>query len=68
MSKLTYKMCVSDVEHAALESIARRCARGVRACTTDDQYVDLLGRIVEALAFASGKIKANDGQKADSNG
>ena len=32
--------------------IARQCARGVRGCTTDDQYVDLLRRIEDALDAA----------------
>ncbi len=39
------------------ESIARRCVRGVRGCATDDQYCEVIDRIVEALAFASGNIK-----------
>lgn len=32
--------------------IAARCARGVRGCTTDEQYTDLIDRIIEALRFA----------------
>lgn len=39
------------------QSVARRCARGVRGCATDDQYCELIDGIVEALAFAAGHIK-----------
>lgn len=48
---------LTETERTNYENMARRCCRGVRACTTDDQYVDLLSRIVEALAFAGGKIR-----------
>ena len=51
-----YEPSLTEAEHANFDSIARRCARGVRGCTTDDQYADLLARIIEAMAFASGKI------------
>src|SRR5579862_4809020 len=35
-----------------IDSIARRCARGVRGCATNDQYTDLIERISEALRMA----------------
>jgi hypothetical protein len=58
---------LSDAERLAFESIARRCARFVRGCTTDEQYSGLIGNIVEALAFASGKTRPMDLQKSESN-
>lgn len=39
------------------ESIARRCARGVRGCATDEQYKELIERIISALAFLTGQTK-----------
>jgi hypothetical protein len=55
-----FKPDLTPSQNASFESIARRCARGVRGCTTDDQYTDLIVRIVEALAFVSGNIKPDD--------
>lgn len=43
----------AEVEAINLDAIARRCARGVRGCATDEQYRELIARIVEALTFAS---------------
>jgi hypothetical protein len=55
-----YEPRLTDIERSNYYSMARRCARGVRGCMTEDQYIDLLERIVEALAFASGKIALSE--------
>jgi hypothetical protein len=47
-------MTERDAFDIQLGSVARRCARGVRGCTTDEQYTELIDRIVEALRFARG--------------
>jgi hypothetical protein len=52
-----YQPSLTRAERLTYDSIARRCARGVRGCSTDEQYTDLVERIVEALAFATGKIE-----------
>lgn len=48
---------LTAAERADFEQIASRCGRGVRGCTTDEQYQELQERIVEALAFASSRIR-----------
>ena len=50
---------LTEVDRANFKSMAMRCARGIRACATDDQYCELVDRIVEAMAFVSGKIAVN---------
>lgn len=51
-----YKPSLTEAEKFNYGSIARRCARGVRGSSTAEQYRDLIENIIEALAFASGKI------------
>ncbi len=44
---------VTDKDRVTYETIAHRCARGIRGCATDEQYCDLLDRMVEAFAYVA---------------
>lgn len=45
--------------------IARQCARGVRGCATDEQYIDLIKRIETALTAAAALMTAKPETESD---
>lgn len=53
---------LTEAERLDFEQIARRCARSVRWCATDEQAKELKASIVEALAFVSGRIQPRQEQ------